>query len=89
MHPGATVVVPSAFLLSNHSKPMLKGTVSSYNPRRGTGYVRHDRGSTSFPFSLRSAHDDQFTDGDTVEFTVVGGLTGVAARGVRRVERAA
>ncbi len=66
---------------------MTKGTISSYNPRRGTGYVRHDRGIDNIPFSLRHAHHDDFSNGDAVEFTVVGGKAGVAARGVRRLER--
>lgn len=68
---------------------MVKGTISSYNPRRGTGYVRHDRGIDAIPFSVRHAADRQFASGDTVEYTVVGGLTGVAARGVRVIARAA
>ena len=64
---------------------MIKGTISSYNPRRGTGFVRHAQGLDQIPFSIRHADDDRFQDGDSVEFTVVGGLAGVAARGVRRL----
>ena len=66
---------------------MTKGTISSYNPRRGTGFVRHERGIDTIPFSVRHAHHDEFSNGDPVEFTVVGGLTGVVARGVRRLDR--
>lgn len=68
---------------------MIKGTISSYNPRRGTGFVRHECGIDTIPFSLRHAADDQFADGDVVEYTVIGGKAGVVARGVRRIGRAA
>ena len=68
---------------------MTKGTISSYNPRRGTGYVQHAQSVDRIPFSARHAHDDRFQDGDAVEFSVVGGLAGVAARGVRRIARTA
>ena len=64
---------------------MTTGTVTLYNPRRGTGYVRHDRADHATPFSLRHAAGTEFADGDRVEFAVVGGLAGVAARGVRRI----
>ena len=68
---------------------MIKGTVNSYNPRRGTGYVQHAQSTDRIPFSARFAHDDRFQNGDLVEFSVVGGLAGVAARGVRRIAQTA
>lgn len=67
---------------------MIKGTITSYNARRGVGYVRHTRGNAGIPFSLRHAQDREFADGDSVEFTVRGGKAGVAAHGVRRVDPA-
>ena len=68
---------------------MLRGRVSSFNSRRGTGYVRRVDAGDAIPFSLRHADGTQFADGDEVHYTVVGGKAGVVARGVRRVSRAA
>lgn len=67
---------------------MLKGTVSQYNPRRGTGVVRPAHGEDRIPFALRPG-PTALQPGDPVEFTLVGGMTGVAARQVRRVRDAA
>lgn len=64
---------------------MTKGTVSHYNPRRGTGFVRPAHGEDRFPFSLHPASSAPLQPGDTVEFTVTGGKAGIAARQVRRV----
>ena len=64
---------------------MIKGTITSFNARRGIGYVRHTCGNAGIPFSLRHAQDREFSDGDSVEFTVRGGKAGVAEHGVRRV----
>ena len=64
---------------------MIKGTITQFNARRGTGFVRHDRADHVIPFSRRHAQDAQLAHGDTVEYTVRGGLAGVAARNVRRV----
>lgn len=64
---------------------MIRGTITQFNPRRGTGFVRHARADHSIPFSIRHAADTQLANGDAVEYTVRGGLTGVAARNIRRV----
>ncbi len=64
---------------------MIKGTITQFNPRRGTGFVRHHQAETGIPFSVRHAQDREFSHGDAVEFRVRGGLAGVAAHGVRRV----
>ena len=67
---------------------MLKGTVSSYNPRRGTGFVRPAHTETAVPFSTRDAQDGGLRHGDPVEFRIVGGMAGLMARGVRRLAEA-
>ncbi len=64
---------------------MLKGTVSNYNPRRGTGYLTPSDRQDRIPFTARSSQLTQLSDGDTIEYTVIGGLAGVVARDVRRV----
>ncbi len=64
---------------------MLKGTVSNYNPRRGTGYLTPTDREDRIPFTSRSSQLTQLSDGDTIEYTVIGGLAGVVARDVRRV----
>ncbi len=64
---------------------MIKGTITQFDARRGTGFVRHHRGDHGIPFSLRHAADHNLAHGDAVEFTVRGGKAGVAAHGVRRV----
>lgn len=64
---------------------MTQGTITQFNPRRGTGFVRHHQAQSAIPFSVRHARDREFAHGDAVEFTVRGGLAGVAAHGVRRV----
>ena len=64
---------------------MTKGTVTRFDARRGVGFVRHHRADHSTPFSLRTAAESAFSDGDTVEYVVRGGRTGVVAHGLRRV----
>lgn len=64
---------------------MLKGTVSNYNPRRGTGYLTPTDREDRIPFTSRSSHQHMLSDGDTIQYTVVGGMAGVVARDVRRV----
>ena len=64
---------------------MTKGTITHFNARRGTGFVRHHQAEGAIPFSIRSAQDREFVHGDSVEFTVRGGLAGVVAQGVRHV----
>ena len=62
---------------------MIRGTVHSFNPRRGTGFVRHAAGTDRIPFSARHAREDAYRTGEPVEYTVVGGKAGVMAREVR------
>lgn len=64
---------------------MTRGTITQFNTRRGTGFVRHPQATSGIPFSVRHAQDREFAHGDAVEFTVRGGMAGVAAHGVRRV----
>jgi len=61
---------------------MTRGTVSSFNSQRGTGFVRHSAGADRIPFSAR---EEAYRAGEPVEFTVVGGKAGVMAREVRRI----
>ncbi|WP_420457123.1 cold-shock protein [Rubrivirga sp.] len=64
---------------------MTKGTITHFNARRGTGFVRHHQTDAGIPFSVRNAQDREFAHGDTVEFAVRGGMAGIAAHNVRRV----
>ncbi len=59
--------------------------MTTFDARRGVGYVRHTEGSTLVPFSARDIHGETPGLGDPVEYTVVGGKAGVAAKQVRRV----
>ncbi len=65
---------------------MTKGIVTTFNPQRGIGYVRHAEGTNLVPFSARDIHGETPGTGDPVEYTVVGGKAGVAAKQIRRVE---
>jgi cold shock CspA family protein len=64
---------------------LIRGTVYSFNPRRGTGFVRHSTGADRIPFSARDSREEAYRAGEPVEFTVVGGKAGVIAREVRSV----
>lgn len=64
---------------------MTRGIVAAFNARRGVGYVQHHEGTTRIPFSARDIHGDEPGTGDPVEYTVVGGKAGVAAKHVRRI----
>lgn len=65
--------------------PLIRGTVHSFNTRRGTGFVRHSTGADRIPFSARDSREEAYRVGESVEFTVVGGKAGVIAREVRRI----
>ena len=56
---------------------MTQGTVHTFDPRRGRGTVRI--GGAIVPFST----PEPVAVGDRVAFSVIGGLTGVYAKGVR------
>lgn len=64
---------------------MTQGTVSSYCPRRGTGYVRSAHTATEFPFTAEPTRHQPLREGDAVAFQVVGGRVGIHARDLRRV----
>ena len=64
---------------------MTRGIVAAFNARRGVGYVQLHEGRTRIPFTARDIHGDQPGQGDSVEYTVVGGKAGVAAKQVRRI----
>ena len=65
---------------------MTRGIVAAFNARRGVGYVQHHEGRTRIPFAARDIHGDELGEGDSVEYTVVGGKAGVAAKRVRRLD---
>lgn len=67
------------------SNRMTQGTVSHFNARRGTGFVRPAHGEDRFPFIQPPNSAVPLAPGDPVEFTVTGGKAGIAARQVRRV----
>lgn len=64
---------------------MTKGIVAAFDARRGIGYVQHTQGRNLVPFTARNVHGDVPAQGDAVEYTVVGGKAGVAAKQVRRI----
>lgn len=64
---------------------MTHGTVLSFDPARGTGTLTI-AANTRIPFSSRRS---SFAEGDLVSFRVVGGIAGVYALDVARVEPAA
>jgi cold shock CspA family protein len=68
---------------------MLKGTVTNYNPRRGTGYLTPLDRDDQMPFTARDSQGGPLAAGDRIEYTVVGGLAGVVAREVRRIVESA
>ena len=66
---------------------MARGYVSSFDSRRGIGFIRQAHGADRIPFTLRDHEGRSVRTGDPVEFAVVGGKAGVRATGVRGVER--
>lgn len=68
---------------------MTRGFVTSFNARRGTGFVRLACGTETdrIPFSIRDAKSRSFSTGEAVEFAVIGGKAGVVATTVRPVEQ--
>lgn len=65
---------------------MTRGIVAAFDARRGVGYVQHHEGRNLIPFAARDIHGDELGTGDPVEYTVVGGKAGVAAKRVRRID---
>lgn len=64
---------------------MTQGTIQTYDPRRGAGYVTPAHRDDRFPFLLRPEEAGPLSAGDTVEFSLSGGRAGLLARDVRRV----
>ena len=68
---------------------MIQGTIQTYDPRRGTGFLSPAQREDRFPFVVRPDQAGPLSAGDTVEFSVGGGRAGLLARDVRRVRSAA
>jgi cold shock CspA family protein len=66
---------------------MTRGFVTSFNTRRGTGFVRQATGTERIPFSTRATQGRSFRTGEAVEFSVTGGKAGVVATTVRPLSR--
>ena len=64
---------------------MTKGIVAAFNARRGVGFVQHHQGNDLIPFAQRDVDGDTPNAGDPVEYTVVGGKAGIAAKRIRRL----
>ncbi len=60
---------------------MTTGTITHFDPSRGTGTVTCASGGR-FPFTARNA---RLSPGDRVTFRATGGITGLYALGVRHV----
>ena len=70
---------------STHIDPVTKGIVTTFDTLRGIGYVRHHAASNLIPFAARDVLGEVPQTGDPVEYSVVGGKVGVAAKRVRRL----
>ena len=61
---------------------MTFGTVTTYNEKRGTGFVqRHD--GDRIPFALRDVEAGTPAPGAQAEYRVIGGKAGVRAHALR------
>lgn len=69
---------------------MTRGTVISYDPDEGSGYIRPDDDTDRIPFDRESlmdfAEDDNPAAGDRVSFQVEGGMAGIWATHVKRID---
>ncbi len=65
---------------------MTQGFVSSFDARRGTGFVQQARESDRIPFTTHRMNGE-LRSGDQVEFAVIGGKAGVIATNVRPVRQ--
>jgi cold shock CspA family protein len=61
---------------------MTQGYVTSFDARRGTGFVQQQNGSR-IPFTLRDDESRSLRAGDRVAYTVTGGMAGVKAQLIR------
>jgi cold shock CspA family protein len=64
---------------------MVRGYVTSFDARRGVGFIQRTVGTDRIPFTARDGEGLRFAEGDTVEYKVTGGKAGVIAYQVRRV----
>lgn len=60
--------------------------MTTFDAQRGIGFVRHTEGTNLVPFSSRDINGEAPGLGDSVEYTVVGGKAGVAAKQIRRID---
>lgn len=69
---------------------MTRGTVTSYDPEEETGYVRPDEDDDKIPFDRKSLVDfprgEDPKAGDRVSFVIEGGMAGLWATKVRRLD---
>ena len=65
---------------------MTTGTVVSYDPEKGHGFVRPDGNDDKVPFETDEAL--ALSPGDRIQFDLEGGLAGEMAHNVRRVSGA-
>lgn len=64
---------------------MTRGYVTSYDERRGIGFVQQFQGANRIPFCAPDADRAAIREGDPVEYRVIGGKVGVRAHLIRRV----
>lgn len=69
---------------------MTRGTVIGYDETRGEGYIKPDEDEDRIPFDRDSlidfAPDERPQAGDRVSFDIEGGMAGLWAKHVRRVD---
>ncbi|MDX1418622.1 MAG: cold shock domain-containing protein [Rubricoccaceae bacterium] len=59
--------------------------MTSFDARRGIGFVQQQHGRTRIPFSVRGGEAPSLQEGDAVEYRVTGGKTGPIAYSLRRI----
>lgn len=71
---------------------MTRGTIIAYYPKEGSGYINPDKEEDRIPFDRKSllnfAEDEHPRVGDRVTFQVEGGMAGLWATHVRRIDEA-
>lgn len=69
---------------------MTRGTVTDYDPQEEEGYIAPDDQNDRIPFDRKSlidfAHDEDPKTGDRVSFHVEGGMAGLWAVKIRRID---
>lgn len=68
---------------------MTRGTVKSYDPDEGIGYIAPDDDDEKVPFDRKSLKDypkaEDPEPGDRVSFVIQGGMAGLWAVNIRRL----